>query len=528
MKIQERLKSKAQETKEAKQNKILEERMANMLKDIILHSIFLLFVIFICYSNQDPNFYYQNKSIYDSLPNPKTIKTHEAFWEWLEKGAVPNLYPKQYYNKANRTKYDLKHTQELNHMRFSAVRLSQYRIVNQTCKSDKRLISIFSYRDCVKNYEDDIKEDRNYSLGWKEYDGSNYHPAYSFSSKDKSYALSLGIDSDKAMKFVKELKKNKWTDRLTRKIVLDVTIMNQETVSQAIWQFEMKITGGLWGKVRCDSLKLYRYTGGAGLAVLIFEIASILFFLILTIRAVYRFLKYGPIPGILLILSLVCFLVAAALFIWRTIIGIKAVETVMNSRHEFTDLSTFFNAHDYFMIFIGFSAFFGELHVLTLLKVSRTISVLVSTLYKSRAELSAIGFCCVILFLAYAISGYIILGPVNDKYSTFPTTCYSLIETVFGHLSFDKLSDSSGLIGKLFIISYGCLMLYLVLNVFITTLNEFLAAVKADPKVLPDDHQVFEYMTSLFKQSFNKKSDSKTELCKATQFKNIKGNISIK
>ncbi|CAD5117598.1 DgyrCDS6354 [Dimorphilus gyrociliatus] len=517
--IQERLRSSAKQTSEMKRKQMLEDKMNNMIKNIILHVIFLILVIFICYSNQDPMFYYQNKSIYKSLLDPKIVKSHDNLWKWLETSVVPNMYPTAYYNSKSRTKYDLKFTKELNHMRFSSVRLRQQRIVSRTCKIDSRLKVLLKNFECV----DSIKEEYNYSLGWTAYNSSNSHSAFAFSNENDGYSISLGLNAEEALQIIKKLKKYGWTDRFTRLITLDVTIMNHETVSQAMWKFERKRTGGIWGSVRCDSLRLYRYTGALGLTTLIIEILSCVFFIILLIRTIYRFLKFNQLPGMLLALSLVCFLIAIALYVWRTIIGVKAVETVMNSREKYTDLSTFFNAHEYFMIFIGFSAYFGQLHVLSLLKVSRTISILIMTLYKSRYELSAIGFCCVILFLAYAISGYILLGPNTYKYSTFKITCYALVETVFGHLSFKELSTSAGVVGKLFIVSYGLLMLYLILNVFITTLNEFLAAVKGDPKVLPPDHKVFEYMTTIVKDVFKKnKSDNPSKISKPAKQTNFK------
>lgn len=473
-----------------------------------MHGIFLIFVFFICYSNQDPTTYYQNKAIYNVIPNIKKVNNHRTFWTWMEKHAIPELYPTIYYNKRNRTSYDLKHTSELNQMRFSSVRLFQIRVKEQKCTIDASLKTFFKNRTCFGEFSSSKLSTQNFSRFWEEFNDNNTHPGFFYSENEEGYSLPLGKNFYEALKLVKELKQFGWIDRQTRLIKMDVTVMNHETVSQAYWKFELREVGGIYATIRSDSLKVYRYTGAGGLVTLIFEILSIISWLLLVMRGCYRFWRYSEIPGFLLLLSLIFYVLSIGLYISRTIIGVKTIEKVMNSRTEYEDLSIFFNMHEYFMICIGFCGFFGELHVLTMIRISRTISVLVSTLKKSRPELATIGFCCCIVFIGFALWGYLILGTNTENYKSFKYTCYALIVTVFGHLDFDVLSETAGTMGKIFITSYASVMLYLILNIFITTLNEFLSAVKADPTVLPIEHKAFSYIKRHISNMFWRDEDS--------------------
>ncbi|CAD5126282.1 DgyrCDS14438 [Dimorphilus gyrociliatus] len=505
--IQQKIKETVEETMKLKETKVVEDRMHNMVKIIVLHLIYTLFVVFICYSNQNPSFYYQNKAIYDTLPKLSKVNSQANFWWWIEDIALPGLYPRQYYNSKNMSKYDMKHTSEYNHMRFSSVRLFQERVNPSKCRLPQQLQSIFNNYNCYKEMGDDNKFDRNSSFHWHDYSHSNNtHEAFIYSKKFNGYSIALGEDFQYAKRLVKNLKKWKWTDRQTRIVTLDMTILNQEIVSQVKWTFKMKATGGVTTVLRCDSLILYRYTGAGGLVALIVEILSILMWIALVIRLVYRLIKYDEIPRIFQTLSLLFFACSIILYIWRTVKGVNAVETVMNSRKTFTNLSPFFNSHYYFMVFIGFCAFFAQIHLLNLLKISRTVSVLIGTLNKSKGELGSIGFCCCIFFLGYACWGYILLGPNTEIYKSFKFTCYALVDTVFGHLDFHLISETAGLLGKIYIISYASIMMYLILNIFISTLNEFISAVKVDKTVLSEDPKVFKYIVGEIKKIFQNRT----------------------
>ncbi|CAD5126862.1 DgyrCDS14890 [Dimorphilus gyrociliatus] len=523
--IFERLKMAADKENKSKMENHLDGKMRIMIKDIVLHTIFLIFIIFICYSNHNPMIYYQNRSIYNTIPNVQNVKNYEKLWDWLENYAIPELYPKTHYNKRNLSSYNLKYTRELNHMRFSSVRLFQRRVQQSNCILTTEMKSLFKNRSCCGF--DDSTLDYSSSLN------STLRNAFTYSIKEKGFSVSLRQNGDEALQIITNLKKYGWLDRQTRHVILDVTILNQVIVSQASWSFEFKPVGGIIAKVRSDSLKLYRYTGAGGLATLIFEILSVLVWLIFIIRCIYRYKKYFEMPGVLLLISLVSFTISIVLYIWRTIIGVKSVEEVMNSRTEYVDLSLIFSTHQYFMTFIAFCGFFGQLHVLSLLKLSKTITVLVSTIKKSCKQLISIGLCCCIIFIAYACWGYVIFGKSINNYKSFKYVCYSLLVTIFGHLDFEALSTTSGLMGKIYITSYASIMLYLILNIFITTLNEFLYSVRLDPTALPEDHKVFKYMTATIAKMFSKNNTKpeenlnpeRNDKCNNSKFKELNTKI---
>ncbi|CAD5125453.1 DgyrCDS13672 [Dimorphilus gyrociliatus] len=494
--IREKLKKSQEDIKKMKYEKMIKDRMNNMIKDIVLHSIFLILVTYVCFTNQSSEFFYQNRAIKNTLVNFTNVTDHSKLWKW--------------------TNYDIRYTTELNHMRFSSVRLFQQRVQSEDCKIYDYLEVLFEYHRCFGAISDKTLSTQDYSPNWDFFRTAKSHVAFSYSKSEKGYSISLGRDPKKALDLVRTLKRYGWTDRQTRILTLDLTILNHDIISQAVWKFKMDLTGGILTSFRSDSLILYRYTGAIGVVTLILEILSLLSWLSIIIKFVLSYYKDKTLPGIFLILSMVFFTCSIGFYTYRTLIGVKAVEDVMNSKERYVDLSYFFNAHYYFIMLIGISGFFGELHLLSMLKISRTISVLVCTLKKAGSGLLSIAFCTTIIFIGYSCWGYVVMGSTTESYKSFKFTCYALIDTVFGHLDFVKLSLTSGTMGKVFIISYGCVMIYLILNIFITTLNGFLVAVKTDPRVLPVDHEVFQFiiknLKTIIKENLEDKVVKKTPI----------------
>lgn len=495
-----------------KQNDIeAEDRMQNIFKNTILHFIFIIFITYIAYSNQTSQFYHQNRAASLVLSNTSKIKTVENLWNWIENFALPKLFPLSYYNDRNRSKYDLKFTLELNHMRFSSPRLFQQRMRRDPCKIQRGFQEALGIHNCFRESYKSNKESRNFSKNWKDFNFNYSHPAFSYSKIMNGYSVSLKQNFKDALKIVQDLKQAEWIDHRSRFISLELTVLVHETISNMEWKFERTTMGSIKVSTRCESIKLYRYTGASGIVSIVIELLSIISWILLTIRSIYRYFKYTNCPNSLLTGSLICYGVSMILYIWRTIKGVEIIDTVMNSRKNHVDLSIFFNIHYYFMIFIGLCGFFGELHILSILKLSRTISILVCTLRKSRTDLLSIGFCCLVFFFGYACWGYLMFGLNMKSYRSFLYTCYSLLDTVFGHLDFQLLSETSGSFGKFYIISYGCLMLYLILNIFITTLNEFLTTVKNNPSILSHDHKALEYLIKVLKGFLTKAKNNRID-----------------
>lgn len=101
------------------------------------------------------------------------------------------------------------------------------------------------------------------------------------------------------------------------------------------------------------------------------------------------------------------------------------------------------------------------------------IQALNRTLYLAFPELLKFMLCAGMLFLAFSLTGYIVLGPFHPKFSNF----YETIETLFSLLNgddiyatFDQIDIDDDMIAylysRVFLYSFLILFIYFVLNLF--------------------------------------------------------------
>lgn len=95
------------------------------------------------------------------------------------------------------------------------------------------------------------------------------------------------------------------------------------------------------------------------------------------------------------------------------------------------------------------------------------------TLYLAFPELLKFMLCAGLLFLAFCLTGYIVLGPFHPKFNTF----YETFETLFSLLNGDDIYGTFNLIdidddpvayfySRVFIYVFLVLFIYFVLNLF--------------------------------------------------------------
>lgn len=480
-----------EQNKIRKEKKKIENRMRKMIFDIIIHIIFFSLLLFVCYTSRQQNTFYQNNAIIKSINNLNDIKSFKDLINWLNNTAIPKILPKYYYNNDNRNEYDLKFMNDLYQMKFSYPKLIKEEFIFENCDLFKLLNELNKGRYCIG---DNDKKRINFT---------NYNKYI-----NNNLIVSLTNDYDMAIEVINNLTKILWFNRLTRKITLEIIIMNNQWMSRARWIFERNIFGQISSIARVDTLKLYRYSGPGGLMTLIFEGLTAFFGLLQLLKTILICIKEKSVPSLFLILALINFVVAAALYIWRTIIGIKTVEMVMNSKDKITDFSTFFESDTYFMIFLGLSSFFAQIHLLEILKISKNISILATVLIKTKELLFNLLICYLCFLIGSSFFGLIVFGPKLDHYKTLISSSISLFRTIFGKLSFESIEMASGLYGKIFIIIYAFLIHYLATNFLITILNDILKRIKLKKNTIGFDEELYKYMGELFMKLFKKSKNS--------------------
>lgn len=490
--IQEKYLSIKERNRIKKKQKEIEYRMRKMIFNIFLHLVFFGFLVFVCYASRERDMYYQNNAIKNSIKDLNKVKSFKNLIDWLIDKAVPKIFPKFYYNYENRSEYDLKFMNDLYQMKFANPKLVKEEFYYEHCNLFNILDELANGRYCISDKGDNGLKNSSIING-----------------NINNYIISLTDDHELAINTINNLTKQLWFNRLTRKVTLEIIIMNNVWMTRARWIFKRNLLGEIEPLIQVDSLKLYRYTGPGGLMTLIFEGFTAFFGLIQLVKTILLSIKEKKLPSILLILCLMTFTAAIPLYVWRTITGIKSVESLMNSKERVTDFSKLFDSDYYFVLLISLSSFFAQIHVLELLKISKNISILATVLTKTKELLFNLFLCYILFLIGSSFFGLLVFGPKLENYKTLIKSATSLFRTLFGKLSFESISLAAGLYGKIFIIIYALLIHYLATNFVITILNDLLKRTKSKKNKTGFDEELYKYMGDLIKKLFKKSKKSR-------------------
>lgn len=109
------------------------------------------------------------------------------------------------------------------------------------------------------------------------------------------FVANLGLNKTEALKVLKELNDTKWIDDFTRVVFVEVNVMNMQSglFTQVMVSFEMPPVGGLYLWTDIRSVKLYRYTGGAGVIAIVTECICVLIFLVMMFFVIKSIIEEG-------------------------------------------------------------------------------------------------------------------------------------------------------------------------------------------------------------------------------------------
>ncbi len=75
----------------------------------------------------------------------------------------------------------------------------------------------------------------------------------------------------------------------------------------------------------------------------------------------------------------------------------------------------------------------------------------------------------------------------------------TLVSAFLGKFNFSSVAAAFGSPGILFLLVYLMTMIFLVINLFISLINGYIAMVKSDPKAVPRDHKVITHFIETLK-----------------------------
>ena len=325
-----------------------------------------------------------------------------------------------------------------------------------------------------------------------------------------SYSVSIGPNRIIAKKIlIGELKKKFWIDRYTRAVFTEINIYNANTNLMQIVTIlhEVLPTGGWNFYSNIQPLRLYRYDGGLGDLIVLFD----LIFVIITLRGLYKALRAAHKSGVkvyllntwnfLHVVVTSFSLVTICLMIGSMIAVKNAVLEYTDKPEEFVSFQSVGNLQYLSVGALGFVLFFGNLEMLRVLQFNRRIALLFRSVTIMRAPLLSFGIIFGIVLMAFVSFAYIIYV---DKLFFFRSISASITTMFLGKFDVRVYFQNAPIFGPIMFATYMLSIQIVMVNLLIGLICEsFNEASRSN--TLVQEPNVMEYVTDKLKK-INSKS----------------------
>lgn len=282
------------------------------------------------------------------------------------------------------------------------------------------------------------------------------------------------------------MKDNFWVDRYTRAIITEANIYNANTNLMLIVTFlhEILPTGGWSFYYNIQSLRLYRYVGGLGDMIMLFDII----YIFVTLAGWYKVVKGSYKQGfkvyiknpwqLLHLIVTFCSTGAIVCTMGRFLFVKWAVEMYMSEPELFVSFAYVGQLEYLIMGFIGFVVFFTNLEFLRILRFNRRVGLLTKTVGILGPPMASFAVLFMVVFMAYVGFCHCIYADKLFGYSSFMLTFISLTEMFLGSFDIFELIDQAPFFGPIMFFSYMLLIQMVLINMFIGIICDAFAAVR--------------------------------------------------
>lgn len=152
-----------------------------------------------------------------------------------------------------------------------------------------------------------------------------------------------------------------------------------------------------------------------------------------------------------------------------------------------------------FGYFMAFTIFVSIIKLLHLFRFNKRMSMIAGTLKYSTKELSAFSVVITILIVAFASWGYIMFGPKMPEYRNMFQSFETLLAFSLGDFDYLALEKVNRVFGPIYFFTFILCIMIILLNMFVTILNESIAAVKSDVSKQSNEHEIVAFIWCRFK-----------------------------
>ena len=320
------------------------------------------------------------------------------------------------------------------------------------------------------------------------------------------YVAELSASYEEAINKSVELEAQKWLDGKTRAVFFEFTIYNPFTNFFAIVNIltEILATGGYYPYPYIATTRLYRYIGAEAKVIMALEFVFFIYLVYYIVREVKELRQVGKRvyfsdPWNYFDLFVIVSSIVTIVFYFMRMVATKVVINRANEDpYSFTNFNYVVVLDNFVTAFMGLTVFVSFLKFLRLLRFNRTIGKLASTLRACVAPLASFFLLFFIVFLAYSQFAFLIFGQFMSDYSSFARCLSNMLGMTLGSFDFDALTATNRILGPIFFFSYIMVMVMILMNVFLSIINDTFNEVNSDVTKQSNESEIADFMMDRF------------------------------
>lgn len=517
---------------ETKEVRYKEERMVEVIYDILAYACYICIVIFIATGNRDPHSFGQNENIknhfYYGSEGFEQVDSIESFWTWVNTTVRTDLYPNSFYNGDRMNWRDRAFLRDGYSFRVGPARIRLQRGDPWSCEIfdyDKYYMENEPRERCDRGDEvkgdysvawekeiisadideDDILQQSWIYRTWQELNGAPFKGKIGVHDGG-GYSAELGVNQATCSFIVDHLYENAWIDHSATVTFVEFTIYNVNTnlFSQVRFASEWLPSGGSSNSYSINTFRLYHYTGPMGTFMMVAQVI----FMIHLIYKIYSTIRHGfvklGITGVLadnwqcyelmMIILDTCILV---FYTARLLISDKTIEAFEEDKRSYINFDPVVITDATLGGIISFAVFFSILKFGKLLRFNQRIDMLMVVIRKIGSEWPAFMGLFFIVTMAFIQAALVFWNKYSIFFANFVRAAETLIDGMLGGTLYTKLTEAYPTLGAFFYLVFCFTEMFLILNVLCAIIN---TSCEMGSEHLANSANEYEIMDFMFKK----------------------------
>ncbi|XP_054716287.1 polycystin-2-like [Uloborus diversus] len=518
---------------EARKEREKEVKMYSLIREISAYFLFLWIIMILSYGNRDPNNFYLREALINGFIKPgdlwvefNNVNTEKRFWNWTYNALVPELFALPWYNGRDPLGLRL-YLDDRSNLKIGYAVLRQVRIQPRSCKVSWLMETITP--ECAAFGGVVFEDGTLYTKGWKRVSSNEtlVPPEYKYLTASQlkgypfwgqmdwygggGYVVPLVATRDSGVQVLlqklERLEREGWIDKHTRAIFVEFGIYNaQINLFCAVTILaEFLPGGGVVPYYQIDPLRLLNYHTGSGLFQIITEVLFVAFTIFFTVKelrcmnqeGMEYFKQYWNIAECV---SIVVSYTGIANHVYKLFVTAEILRIFTETEGTgYVKLQEAVLLNELFCYQIGLVMSISTLKFLKLLRFNKRIGILSSTLRMCAQELQSYSVCLMVVFMAFVILFWLLLGRFVREFSTFIYSFESSISMMLKKFNYEDMYAAQPIFTPIAFFTFSLATAVILINILLSIIIRSFEDVKHDVSMQSNEYEVLDFFINRVK-----------------------------